>query len=39
MAMTMAKLFDIAAPMVAMAKNEDKFLKRWKDTYVNGVGE
>jgi hypothetical protein len=30
MAMTMAKLFDIAAAMVAMAKNEDKFLKKMK---------
>jgi len=26
----MAKLFDIAAAMLAMAKNEDKFLKRMK---------
>jgi hypothetical protein len=30
MAMTMAKLFDIAVAMVAMAKNEDKFLKKIK---------
>jgi len=26
----MAKLFDIAPAMLAMAKNEDKFLKRMK---------
>jgi hypothetical protein len=30
MAMTMAKLFDIVAAMVAMEKNEDKFLKKMK---------
>jgi hypothetical protein len=30
MAMMMAKLFDIAATMLAMAKNEDKFLKKMK---------
>jgi hypothetical protein len=25
--------------MVAMEENEDKFLKKWKDRYVNGVDE